>query len=66
MDSHGPQLLALAHAHCVGWLKRATEAAMSSRLTADRAVDMLQLGRLCDVPLLYDRIPITARARESG
>ena len=52
---HGPQLLALAQAYCVGWLKRAAEAAVSAWLTANRAVDMLQLARLCDVPLLYTR-----------
>lgn len=53
--AHGPQLLALAHAYRVGWLKRAAEAAVSARLTADRAVDMLKLARLCDAPLLYAR-----------
>jgi hypothetical protein len=54
--AHGPQLLALAHAYRVGWLKRAAEAAVSARwLTADRAVDMLKLARLCDAPRLYAR-----------
>jgi hypothetical protein len=53
--AHGPQLLALAHAYRVEWLKRAAEAAVSARLTADRAVDMLKLARLCDAPLLYAR-----------
>ncbi|TVU15543.1 hypothetical protein EJB05_39068 [Eragrostis curvula] len=48
----GAALLALAHAHRVGWLKRAAEAAVSARLTPDRAVDMLKLARLCDAPLL--------------
>jgi hypothetical protein len=53
--AHGPQLLALAHAYRVGWLKRAAEASVSARLTADRAVDMLKLARLCDAPRLYTR-----------
>ncbi|XP_066348072.1 BTB/POZ and TAZ domain-containing protein 1-like [Miscanthus floridulus] len=53
--AHGPQLLALAHAYRVGWLKRAAEAAVSARLTADRAVDMLKLARLCYAPRLYTR-----------
>jgi hypothetical protein len=50
--AHGPQLLALAHAYRVGWLKRAAEAAVSARLTPDRAVDMLKLAGLCDAPRL--------------
>ncbi|KAL6650919.1 hypothetical protein ACP70R_009844 [Stipagrostis hirtigluma subsp. patula] len=55
VGAHGPQLLALAHAYRVGWLKRAAEAAVAARLTADRAVDMLKLARLCDAPRLYLR-----------
>ncbi|KAE8811426.1 Histone acetyltransferase HAC5 [Hordeum vulgare] len=47
------QVLALAHAYRVGWLKRAAEAAVSARLTPERAVDMLKLARLCDAPRLY-------------
>ncbi|CAL5031384.1 unnamed protein product [Urochloa decumbens] len=50
--AHGPQLLALAHAYRVPWLKRAAEAAVSARLTPDRAVDMLKLAGLCDAPRL--------------
>uniref|UniRef100_A0ACD5URR5 Uncharacterized protein n=1 Tax=Avena sativa TaxID=4498 RepID=A0ACD5URR5_AVESA len=53
VGAHGAQLLALAHAYRVGWLKRAAEAAVSARLTPDRAVDMLKLARLCDAPRLY-------------
>jgi hypothetical protein len=55
VGAHGAQLLALAHAYRVGWLKRAAEAAVSARLTPDRAVDMLKLARLCDAPRLYLR-----------
>ncbi|KAL6838899.1 hypothetical protein ACP4OV_031335 [Aristida adscensionis] len=55
LGAHGPQLLVLAHAYRVGWLKRAAEAAVAARLTADRAVDMLKLARLCDAPRLYLR-----------
>ncbi|CAL5016298.1 unnamed protein product [Urochloa decumbens] len=50
--AHGPQLLALAHAYRVPWLKRAAEAAVAARLTPDRAVDMLKLAALCDAPRL--------------
>ncbi|KAF8772491.1 hypothetical protein HU200_005709 [Digitaria exilis] len=50
--AHGPQLLALAHAYRVGWLKRAAEAAVAARLTPDRAVDMLKLAGLLDAPRL--------------
>ncbi|KAJ1271572.1 hypothetical protein BS78_06G137600 [Paspalum vaginatum] len=53
--AHGPQLLALAHVYRVEWLKRAAESAVSARLTADRAVDMLKLARLCDAPRLRAR-----------
>lgn len=55
VSAHGPQLLALSHAYRVGWLKRAAEAAVSARLTADRAVDMLKLAGLCDAPRLRAR-----------
>ncbi|CAN6228586.1 unnamed protein product [Urochloa humidicola] len=50
--AHGPQLLALAHAYRVPWLKRAAEASVSSHLTPDAAVDMLKLAGLCDAPRL--------------
>jgi len=50
--AHGPQLLALAHAYRVGWLKRAAEAAVSARLAPGAAVDMLKLAGLCDAPRL--------------
>ncbi|KAF8703491.1 hypothetical protein HU200_032299 [Digitaria exilis] len=50
--AHGPQLLALAHAYRVGWLKRAAEAAVAARLTPDRAADMLKLAGLLDAPRL--------------
>ncbi|WVZ86149.1 hypothetical protein U9M48_032982 [Paspalum notatum var. saurae] len=53
--AHGPQLLALAHAYRVGWLKREAESAVCARLTADRAVDMLKLAGLCDAPRLRAR-----------
>ncbi|KAK1683900.1 hypothetical protein QYE76_044748 [Lolium multiflorum] len=55
VGAHGAQLLALAHAYRVGWLKSAAETAVSARLTPDRAVDMLKLARLCDAPRLYLR-----------
>ncbi|VAH48853.1 unnamed protein product [Triticum turgidum subsp. durum] len=55
VGAHGAQLLTLAHAYRVGWLKRAAEAAVSARLTPERAVDMLKLARLCDARRLYLR-----------
>ena len=55
VGAHGAQLLALGHAYRVAWLKRAAEAAVSARLTPDRAVDMMKLARLCDAPRLYLR-----------
>ncbi|KAE8811421.1 Histone acetyltransferase HAC5 [Hordeum vulgare] len=55
VGAHGTQLLALAHAYRVGWLKLAAEAAVSARLTPERAVDMLKLARLCDARRLYLR-----------
>ncbi|CAD6250450.1 unnamed protein product [Miscanthus lutarioriparius] len=53
VSAHGAALLALAHAYRVPWLKRRTEAAVSARLTAERAVDALKLAALCDAPRLY-------------
>jgi len=53
VGAHGPALLALAHAYRVPWLKRRAEAAVSARLTAERAVDALKLAALCDAPRLY-------------
>ena len=53
--AHGPQLLALAHAYRVGWLKRAAEASVSARLAPGAAVDMLKLAGLCDAPRLHLR-----------
>jgi hypothetical protein len=52
LGAHGAALLTLAHAYRVAWLKRAAEAAVSARLTADRAVDMFKLAGLCDAPRL--------------
>ncbi|WOK96589.1 BTB/POZ and TAZ domain-containing protein 1-like [Canna indica] len=51
----GVHLLALSHAYGVGWLKRACERALSSRLTADDVVDVLVLARRCDAPRLHLR-----------
>ena len=53
VGAHGAALLVLAHAYRVPWLKRRTEAAVSARLTAERAVDALKLAALCDAPRLY-------------
>jgi hypothetical protein len=48
--AHGPQVL--AHGYRVGWLKCT---AVSTRLSMDRAMDMLKLDRLRDTSLLYGR-----------
>lgn len=55
MEKHAVQVLALAHAYQVPWLKRACEGAIGARLTADSVVDVLQLAALCDAPRLHLR-----------
>uniref|UniRef100_J3L6Y0 BTB domain-containing protein n=1 Tax=Oryza brachyantha TaxID=4533 RepID=J3L6Y0_ORYBR len=49
------QLLVLAHAYRVPWLKRRCEEAIGSRLTAETVVDTMQLAGLCDAPQLHLR-----------
>ncbi|CAD6228602.1 unnamed protein product [Miscanthus lutarioriparius] len=55
MEKHAVQVLVLAHAYQVPWLKRACEGAIGARLTADSVVDVLQLADLCDAPRLHLR-----------
>jgi len=55
MEKHAVQVLVLAHAYQVPWLKRACEGAIGARLTADSVVDVLQLADLCDAPCLHLR-----------
>ncbi|PVH37643.1 hypothetical protein PAHAL_5G050400 [Panicum hallii] len=55
MEKYAVQVLVLAHAYQVPWLKRACEGAIGARLTADSAVDVLQLAALCDAPRLHLR-----------
>lgn len=55
MEQHAVQVLVLAHAYQVPWLKRACEGAIGARLTADSVVDVLQLAALCDAPRLHLR-----------
>nr|ACF85695.1 unknown [Zea mays] len=55
MEEHAVQVLVLAHAYQVPWLKRACEGAIGARLTADSVVDVLQLAGLCDAPRLHLR-----------
>jgi hypothetical protein len=55
MEKHAVQVLVLAHAYQVPWLKRACEGAIGARLTADTVVDVLQLADLCDAPRLHLR-----------
>ncbi|XP_072974511.1 BTB/POZ and TAZ domain-containing protein 2 [Typha angustifolia] len=55
VGKYGVHLLVLSHAYQVGWLKRACEAELAARLTAECAVDVLQLARQCDAPRLYLR-----------
>lgn len=52
---YGFHLLALAHVYRVEWMKRACEAALAARLTAEAVVDVLQLARMCDAPKLAVR-----------
>ncbi|XP_010932270.1 BTB/POZ and TAZ domain-containing protein 1 [Elaeis guineensis] len=55
MEKYGLHLLVLSHVFQVGWLKRACEAGLARRLTAEGVVDVLQLARECDAPGLYLR-----------
>jgi hypothetical protein len=55
MEKHAVQVLVLAHAYQVPWLKRACEGAIGARLNADSVVDVLQLADLCDAPRLHLR-----------
>ncbi|KAL5222934.1 hypothetical protein ABZP36_027647 [Zizania latifolia] len=49
------QMLVLAHAYRVPWLKRRCEETVGSLLTAESAVDAMQLAGLCDAPQLHLR-----------
>ncbi|XP_062207810.1 BTB/POZ and TAZ domain-containing protein 1-like [Phragmites australis] len=55
MEKYAMQVLVLAHAYQVPWLKRSCEGAIGARLTADSVVDVLQLASLCDAPRLHLR-----------
>lgn len=55
VDKYGMHLLVLSHVYQVGQLKRACEAGLAVRLTAETVVDVLQLARQCDAPWLYLR-----------
>ncbi|XP_062229135.1 BTB/POZ and TAZ domain-containing protein 1-like [Phragmites australis] len=55
MEEYAVQVLVLAHAYQVPWLKRSCEGAIGARLTADSVVDVLQLASLCDAPRLHLR-----------
>uniref|UniRef100_A0A6V7QS79 BTB domain-containing protein n=1 Tax=Ananas comosus var. bracteatus TaxID=296719 RepID=A0A6V7QS79_ANACO len=55
MGRYGLHLLVLSHAYDVGWLKRACEAALALRLTAEGMVDVLLLARQCNAARLYLR-----------
>lgn len=55
LDKHGMQLLALAHAYQIGWLKKKCEITVATELTPDRVIDMLKVAKLCDAPRLYQQ-----------
>ncbi|CAL9184259.1 unnamed protein product [Musa hybrid cultivar] len=55
VGEHGMHLLVLSHAYGVGWLKRACERVLASRLTAEGVVDVLVLAQQCDAPRLHLR-----------
>lgn len=55
MERHGIQLLVLSHVYQVRELKRACEAGLAGKLTAENVVDVLQLARECDAPYLSIR-----------
>uniref|UniRef100_A0A0E0CBV6 TAZ-type domain-containing protein n=1 Tax=Oryza meridionalis TaxID=40149 RepID=A0A0E0CBV6_9ORYZ len=54
-EKSAAQMLVLAHAYRVPWLKRRCEEAIGSRLTAESVVDTMQLAALCDAPQLHLR-----------
>ncbi|KAL5229044.1 hypothetical protein ABZP36_017309 [Zizania latifolia] len=54
-EKSAAQVLVLAHAYRVPWLKRRCEEAIGSRLTAESVVDAMQLAGLCDAPALHLR-----------
>ncbi|KAE8721539.1 BTB/POZ and TAZ domain-containing protein 2 [Hibiscus syriacus] len=53
LAKYGIHLLALSHVYSVPPLKQRCSRGVSQRLTAENAVDVLQLARLCDAPDLY-------------
>ncbi|WOL15579.1 BTB/POZ and TAZ domain-containing protein 1-like [Canna indica] len=55
MAEHGVHLLVLSHVYRVGWLKRACERALASRMAAEVVVDLLVLARRCDAAWLHLR-----------
>ncbi|XP_074591966.1 BTB/POZ and TAZ domain-containing protein 1-like [Curcuma longa] len=55
MAEHAVHLLVLSHVYQVGWLKRACERALASRLASEAVVDVLVLARRCDAPWLHLR-----------
>ncbi|KAG8054282.1 hypothetical protein GUJ93_ZPchr0001g32104 [Zizania palustris] len=54
-EKSAAQVLVLAHAYRVPWLKRRCEEEIGSRLTAESVVDATQLAGLCDAPALHLR-----------
>ncbi|KAF0916412.1 hypothetical protein E2562_007513 [Oryza meyeriana var. granulata] len=54
-EKSAAQMLVLAHAYRVPWLKRRCEEAIGARLTAEMVVDTMQLAGLCDAPQLHLR-----------
>ncbi|PKA66105.1 BTB/POZ and TAZ domain-containing protein 1 [Apostasia shenzhenica] len=52
---HGVQLLVLAHAYRVGWLKRRFEEVMGRRVRPEDSVDVMKVAKLCDSPELFQR-----------
>ncbi|XP_042407822.1 BTB/POZ and TAZ domain-containing protein 2-like isoform X2 [Zingiber officinale] len=55
MAEHAVHLLVLSHVYQVGWLKRACERALASRLASEAVVDVLVLARRCDAAWLHLR-----------
>ncbi|KAE8720497.1 BTB/POZ and TAZ domain-containing protein 2 [Hibiscus syriacus] len=53
LAKYGIHLLALSHVYSVPPLKLRCSRGVSQRLTAENAVDVLQLARLCDAPDLH-------------
>lgn len=55
VERYGIHLLVMSHVYQVSWLKRKCETTLSTLLTTETILDLLQLSRLCDAQRLHMR-----------